>query len=613
MSRSPNHDARSRKLPPHKKERKPPPSSSTLESVRSLQDVAIRRNNWLPVRVKVTKKRTLDSKWNFIVIGDLYNIFSVKDEKTVTFNVPMEGTFTLPIGTDVKCSLVYSTEPENLEKSLAGYTFKKVSDIAKALPRPKIVCATRLGSGRSIKSGIIPGEVLRIVEVQTDNQHISAYSYTLECPKQLDGECTGNFTTKPADVQLPLSQLLTDFDLTFPCYVQLFPASGSGRKVGGTLPPRAFSTILSMSAPPSSCPHLIATSTSGLNRNKVVEIPVTADIEVAIVEVCGKELLELKAQSAKLLNKEVCQDVTDSPRVTSPRESMEVPQQTYMSLNAPSSRPEPQGIYADATISAGSDKPAKSVAPAGNIPARETSLPAPRTSNSATWASMSNVPASTLVDSSMPRKVEALTPPAPPQPKEKAEPPLDSVSRFAGPPLVAALEERLKYKRHSRDSAITQISLSGDSATDTDVETLRLRYAEVKDELEKCQSSLRVYQDALETTQKEVNHLKSDVEFIFTKLGCSKEAEETERVAVSQNKSRLATFTTEEVIQLLEALGLPQYKKKFATERITGKLLLQCNDKMLEKELGVSNKVHRLQLMTVVEGKCCAYSIVTKT
>ena len=88
---------------------------------------------------------------------------------------------------------------------------------------------------------------------------------------------------------------------------------------------------------------------------------------------------------------------------------------------------------------------------------------------------------------------------------------------------------------------------SGDSTGDCDIETLRIKYAEVKEDLEKCQSLLKDYRDALTVTQKDVDKLKCSVESIYAQLSCTNEDEGVCRVITEQNKSRLATFSFDEV------------------------------------------------------------------
>lgn len=58
-----------------------------------------------------------------------------------------------------------------------------------------------------------------------------------------------------------------------------------------------------------------------------------------------------------------------------------------------------------------------------------------------------------------------------------------------------------------------------------------------------------------------------------------------------------------QVLQLLDSLGLGQYKDGFSREQIDGALMVDLDDEILEYELMVQSKLHRLKLMRVINGK----------
>ena len=92
------------------------------------------------------------------------------------------------------------------------------------------------------------------------------------------------------------------------------------------------------------------------------------------------------------------------------------------------------------------------------------------------------------------------------------------------------------------------MSVSGDSTGDCDIETLKIKYIEVKEDLEKCQSLLRDYRGALTATQKDVDDLKRNVESINARLAaCVNEHEGELNIIIEKNKSRLDTFSCDEV------------------------------------------------------------------
>ena len=51
------------------------------------------------------------------------------------------------------------------------------------------------------------------------------------------------------------------------------------------------------------------------------------------------------------------------------------------------------------------------------------------------------------------------------------------------------------------------------------------------------------------------------------------------------------------MIGLLEAKGLQQYKAAFEREHIDGEILQELTEEILEGELGVASKLHRIRIM----------------
>ena len=53
---------------------------------------------------------------------------------------------------------------------------------------------------------------------------------------------------------------------------------------------------------------------------------------------------------------------------------------------------------------------------------------------------------------------------------------------------------------------------------------------------------------------------------------------------------------------MIDIMGLGQYKKKFMQEHISGEILLECDEMVLQEELDVRSKIHRIRLMKVITG-----------
>ena len=65
-----------------------------------------------------------------------------------------------------------------------------------------------------------------------------------------------------------------------------------------------------------------------------------------------------------------------------------------------------------------------------------------------------------------------------------------------------------------------------------------------------------------------------------------------------------------QVQKLLEAMGLSQYCDTFASERLSGEILAELNEDVLQYELKITSKIHRLRLMKVIQGQHCAQSLL---
>ena len=58
-----------------------------------------------------------------------------------------------------------------------------------------------------------------------------------------------------------------------------------------------------------------------------------------------------------------------------------------------------------------------------------------------------------------------------------------------------------------------------------------------------------------------------------------------------------------QVLSLLEKLNLSSYKEKFEAEQINGEVLLECDEELLQTELGVTSRLHRMRLTRVIQGR----------
>ena len=60
-------------------------------------------------------------------------------------------------------------------------------------------------------------------------------------------------------------------------------------------------------------------------------------------------------------------------------------------------------------------------------------------------------------------------------------------------------------------------------------------------------------------------------------------------------------FIFVQVLNLLDHLNLSQYKDRFRQEMVDGEILSEIDESVLQQELGMTSKIHRLRLMKYIE------------
>ena len=60
----------------------------------------------------------------------------------------------------------------------------------------------------------------------------------------------------------------------------------------------------------------------------------------------------------------------------------------------------------------------------------------------------------------------------------------------------------------------------------------------------------------------------------------------------------------------MDAMELSQYKEAFAKESVSGEILSECDNDILESDLGVTSRLHRLRLMKIIDGRHSAAALI---
>lgn len=64
------------------------------------------------------------------------------------------------------------------------------------------------------------------------------------------------------------------------------------------------------------------------------------------------------------------------------------------------------------------------------------------------------------------------------------------------------------------------------------------------------------------------------------------------------------------MLDVLNGMSLSQYAQRFEDEEITGELLCDFHEDILEEDLGVKQKIHRMKLMKLIGGHYSAEKIL---
>ncbi len=62
----------------------------------------------------------------------------------------------------------------------------------------------------------------------------------------------------------------------------------------------------------------------------------------------------------------------------------------------------------------------------------------------------------------------------------------------------------------------------------------------------------------------------------------------------------------------MEGMGLGQYKAKILSEQLSGEILLECDDTILQEEVGMASRIHRIRVVKIITGQHSARTLMEK-
>lgn len=58
-----------------------------------------------------------------------------------------------------------------------------------------------------------------------------------------------------------------------------------------------------------------------------------------------------------------------------------------------------------------------------------------------------------------------------------------------------------------------------------------------------------------------------------------------------------------QLVDYLQTNGMGKYESTFLKEGVTGEVLLDCDEELLQSGLGIVSKLHRIKLMKIISGR----------
>ena len=81
-------------------------------------------------------------------------------------------------------------------------------------------------------------------------------------------------------------------------------------------------------------------------------------------------------------------------------------------------------------------------------------------------------------------------------------------------------------------------------------------------------------------------------------------------VPLVERSSIQITVLSHQILKLLHSLELQQYKAVFVAEEISGEILVECDEEVLQQDLGMTNQAHIAKLMEVIQGEHSPLAVI---
>lgn len=72
-------------------------------------------------------------------------------------------------------------------------------------------------------------------------------------------------------------------------------------------------------------------------------------------------------------------------------------------------------------------------------------------------------------------------------------------------------------------------------------------------------------------------------------------------------------YSLPQVLGLLEAMNMSQYKESFQREQVNGEILLEFDEEILKNELHISSRIHRIRLTKIITGMISVHDYIKES
>lgn len=279
----------------------------------SLNEFIEKHKKSLPVQVVVTKGYYGACERTSISDGDTFSIHFFKQTRVVKIQDSNGYKYTVPLNSSVRFGPVYDLKSLKTPAD-AKYHFKTVSEIVQLKELPKALRATKAFKGSSQENSVEENDLLLVREVK--QKRGLRTSKVLKCihaatgkKKNLQEECAGYFSVSSSDTQLYLPEIIDHLSLPQSAVIYL---TSEKADIPSYLV-EAEVKILEVSIEKSLVATTILEEQNSVDHMShqyenygsmpLVDIPVSLDIELAIIRLAEVETDQLYSNTRQLFEK----------------------------------------------------------------------------------------------------------------------------------------------------------------------------------------------------------------------------------------------------------------------------------------------------------------------